>query len=119
MDRLHAIADAAEKRNPVPRAEVKPAYLTASDVQALQRLSESDLQNIDNYIFSYVSTSWRKNTYIVGLTFCELSDQYPDLSDVCYSIRLKYHAAKYAFEVKGEIDLIRYCELKYDGPGIR
>jgi hypothetical protein len=94
-----------------PAADNPP--LTAAQQQAVDRLTEADLQAIDAAILANVVDNWRKVARIVGTTMNAYADKklYPDLVDVFYAQRIKLMVEKGLLLSTGDLNRMGYSEV--------
>jgi hypothetical protein len=98
--------DDADPDGPLwPEAEAKARLLTAAD-----------LQRIDDCLLSHASDRWQKVARIIGLAMRDLDRQLPYLPDGSYTLRIKHLVASGAIEAVGDLNRIRYSEVRLTGP---
>lgn len=88
-----------------PEAEARASQLTAAD-----------LQRIDECLLSHMSHRWQKVARIIGLTMTVLYCDFPGLPDVFYGLRIKHLAESGAIEAAGNLNRMRYSEVRLPGP---
>ena len=95
-----------------PAADNPP--LSAAQQEAVNRLTEDDLQAIDAAILANVIDNWRKVARIVGTTMNAYADQklYPGLGDLFYAQRIKLMAATGLIESTGNLNRMGYSEVR-------
>jgi hypothetical protein len=88
--------------------------LSAAQQEAVNRLTEDDLQAIDAAILANVIDNWRKVARIVGTTMNAYADQklYPGLGDLFYAQRIKLMAATGLIESTGNLNRMGYSEVR-------
>ena len=75
-------------------------------------LTANELKRIDECLLSHVPQEWRKVAYVIGRTMMDLGDEFPDLPDVFYATRIKHLAKLGAIEAAGNLDRMRYSEIR-------
>ena len=80
-------------------------------------LTAAELERIDKHLLSEASHSWRKVARVVGRTMDALHDEFPGIPDVFYSHRIKHLVKSAALEAAGNLDRMRFCEVRLPDPG--
>jgi hypothetical protein len=75
-------------------------------------LKTADLERIDSCLMSHMSDQYRKMAFVIGQTMLELDGEYPALPDMFYASRIKHLAATGVIEAVGNLDRIRFRELR-------
>ena len=75
-------------------------------------LTAADLKRIDECLLSNTSHQWRKGARVIGQTMLVLGPEFPGLPDVFYSTRIKHLAKTGAIEAAGNLDRMRYSEIR-------
>jgi Protein of unknown function len=88
-----------------PEKEAQPSLPTAAD-----------LKRIDECLLSHASHQWRKVAYVIGRTILALDREFPHMPDGFYSTRIKHLAESGAIETAGNLDRMRYSEIRLPGP---
>lgn len=78
-------------------------------------LTAADLQRIDECLLSHTSQEWQKVARIIGSTMAVLGRQFPDVPDVFYAQRIKHLAESGAIEAVGDLNRMRYREVRIAG----
>jgi hypothetical protein len=86
--------------------------LTPAENSAVVKLSDADLQVIDDAILTNCAQKWLKVARVVTLTEDALKGRYPDLSYIFYSQRLIHLAAEGHLESQGNLEHIRFSEVR-------
>lgn len=87
--------------------------LDDADLQAsAAKLTEADRQAIDDCILSHLTHRYQKTAKIVALTMMELGDRFPDLS---YLARVKHLASSGVIESVGNLNRMRFSEVRLPG----
>jgi hypothetical protein len=81
----------------------------ADVLAAAAKLTEADRRVIDDCILSHLTHRYQKTAKIVALTMMELGDRFPDLS---YLARIKYLAASGVIESVGNLNRMRFSEVR-------
>lgn len=67
---------------------------------------------IDAALLSHARTQNRKVAMLVGLTMGDKALCVPGLPDVFYALRVKTLAARGLLIAEGDLDYMRYCEVR-------
>ena len=87
--------------------------LTPEQVAVVERLSRDDIAKIDEGLISNCCDRWRKVAMVVGTTMTGGSThRYEDVPDVFYSQRVKALVEKGLLESQGNLDFMRYSEVR-------
>ena len=86
--------------------------LTAEEAERARSLTAAQLQRIDECLLSHTPERWRKVAYVIGRTMTDSYREFPGLPDVFYSTRIKHLAARGLIEAAGNLDRMRYSEIR-------
>lgn len=86
--------------------------LTPEEEARARSLTAENLERIDEVLLSNISHQFRKVAYVIGRTMTVLQREFPDLPDVFYSSRVKHLAKSGAIEAAGNLDRMRYSEIR-------
>jgi hypothetical protein len=75
-------------------------------------LTAPDLKRIDECLLSKTSHQWSKVARVIGQTMLVLDREFPGLPDVFYSTRIKHLAETGAIEAAGNLNRMRYSEIR-------
>lgn len=75
-------------------------------------LTEADLRTIDECILSNITPQFRKTAKVVALTLRALGDRFPELTDATYCDRIKHLAAAGLIEAAGNLNRMRFSEVR-------
>ena len=78
----------------------------------VEKLTESQLAEIDYALLQNVSGRWQKMAKIVGVTMSGLENRVPGIPDIFYAERLREFIRLGEIEAEGHIKSMRYCELR-------
>ena len=78
----------------------------------MDELAESDLEKIDLALLNHATNNWRKVAMIVGLTMTDLSDGFPDVSDLFYGGRVSLLVEQGKLISQGDLSQMRYSEVR-------
>ena len=78
----------------------------------VEKLTESQLAEIDRALLQNVSSRWQKLAKIVGVTMSALENRVPGIPDIFYAERLREFIRSGEIEAEGHIQSMRYCELR-------
>lgn len=87
---------------------------TSEGTQALS-LTAADLQRIDECLLSNTSLEWQKVARVIGSTMAVLGPQFPNVPDVFYAERIRHLVEAGAMEAVGDLNRIRYSEVRLAG----
>ena len=76
------------------------------------RLTEAELRTIDECILSNITHRLQKTARVVVLTMRSLGEQSPELPPVFYSGRIKHLAAAGLIEAAGNLNRMRFSEVR-------
>lgn len=98
--------------------EFKPdGPLTHEQIAIVEKLTSADLQKIDEGLLSNCCDKWRKVARVVGTTM--MSDgpyRFENVPDVFYSQRVRLLVEKGLLESQGNLDFMRYSEIRLAKP---
>jgi hypothetical protein len=86
--------------------------LIEEQLKLVSRLSETEINEIDQALLSYASSKWQKVAKIVGLTMMKLPNRIQGIPDVYYAERVKLLVEKGALEAEGNLNYMRYSEVR-------
>lgn len=86
--------------------------LTPEEEAQARLLTAADLKRIDECLLSNTSHQWRKVARVIGQTMLALSHEFPGMPDVFYAVRIKHLAESGAIETAGNLDRMRYSEIR-------
>ena len=92
--------------------------LSAEQLRTVESLSGEQITEIDNALLANCIKRWRKVAAVVGFTMTDqLMDAFPGVPDVFYVGRVRRLVEKGALEVSGDLNYMRYSEvrLRQDG----
>ena len=78
-------------------------------------LTAADLQRIDDCLLLHTSREWQKVARAIGYTMAVLGREFPNVPDVFYAQRIKHLAETGAIEAVGDLNRIRYSEIRIGG----
>lgn len=91
---------------------VPDAQLHASELDAVARLTASDIGLIDRTLVANASPAWKKATRIVGSTLVDLNPQFTGVSLGFYAQRIAALVQRGDLEAQGDVAFLRLCELR-------
>jgi hypothetical protein len=86
--------------------------LSAAEKSAVGKLTEADLEKIDDTILSFANPNWRKVALVIIKTEDALTNRYPDLSYIFYAQRLIHLARQGMLESQGNLLFMRFSEVR-------
>jgi hypothetical protein len=95
----------------MPEITIDPS-LTDEQSELVSKLSEAELSIIDDALLSNISSQWRKVARVVGTTMSEQENRITGIPDVFYAQRVSYLAQKGLIESQGNLQAMRYSEVK-------
>jgi hypothetical protein len=90
--------------------------LTPEEEAQVRLLTAAHLQRIDECLLSQTSHQWHKVARVIGQTMLILGREFPGLPDVFYSLRLKHLVQSGAIEAAGNLNRMRFSEVRLAGP---
>jgi hypothetical protein len=93
--------------------------LSPEEAAQARLLTAADLKRIDECLLSKTSHQWGKVARVIGQTMLVLDREFPGLPDVFYSTRIKHLAKSGAIETAGNLDRIRYSEIRLPDQKLR
>ena len=86
--------------------------LTEAQRSLVNKLTESQLAEIDRALLDNVSSRYQKMAKIVGVTMSGLENRVPGIPDIFYAERLREFIRSGEIEAEGHTLSMRYCELR-------
>ena len=84
-----------------------------AEQEAMARaLTEAQLKRIDEALLAQTTHQWSKVARVIGYAMRDLRSEFPDLPDVFYAIRVKHLAATGKIEAAGNLDRMRFSEVR-------
>jgi hypothetical protein len=80
-------------------------------------LKTADLARIDSCLMSFIPDRYSKVAFVIGQAMLKLKDEYPGLPDKFYASRIKHLAAIGVIEAVGNLDRIRFSEVRLTEDG--
>jgi hypothetical protein len=93
----------------VPEPNPPPSPAEAS---AIAMLSPTDVEFIDSTILSCALPRWQKVAMVVIRTEEKLEVRFPQLSYIFYAMRIQDLAARGRLESQGDLDYMRFSEVR-------
>lgn len=90
--------------------------LTAEQQAQVDRLTTIKLAEIDEALLRAANTIWQKQALIIGQVMTATHCKQLELPDVFYSTRLKLLVEQEKLTAMGNLNHMRYSELKLAGP---
>lgn len=104
-----------ELKPPMDENEIPDPPLAEEQATLTSKLSEIEIKRIDNALLSNACQYWRKVARVVGTTMTELPDRIVGIPDVFYSQRVRHLVAEGKLESQGNLDYMRYSEVRLPG----
>ena len=86
--------------------------LSADHIELISTLSEKEIKNIDQVIYSHTSSSWKKMARVAGSAVLELKDNYKGVPDLYFAQRIRRMVNEGALEYQGNLESMRYSEVR-------
>jgi Protein of unknown function len=86
--------------------------LTAEERAKVDSLGTEQVQAIDDALMSHVSESWRKMARVVASAMLDVSGIIPSVPDGYFAERLRKLVRTGAVESRGDLETVRYCEVR-------
>ncbi len=80
--------------------------------EAIARLGEEDLLQIDRAILSSLSPGWKKAGFITAGVMIAAPDEHEDIPEAFYALRIRALAEASRIEVKGDLDDLKTSEIR-------
>src|SRR5690606_25870800 len=84
--------------------------------EAIERLRESDLVKIDQLILASLDRSWKKAGFVTAGVLIAAPDEYEEIPEAFYALRIRVLAEASRIEVKGDLDVLKACEIRLASP---
>jgi len=97
---------------PFPEVPIPNPPITAEEQAAVDLLTEQDLATIDACILRHCSERFLKVARIAIRTEEELTERFPKLSHVFYTLRLQYLVDSRYLDAAGNLSLMRFSEVR-------
>jgi len=91
---------------------IADTQLHPPELDAISRLSESDIAVIDRTLAANSTNTWLKATRVLGYTLVELRSKFPGISLGFYAQRITALVHSGELEAQGDIEFLRLCELR-------
>ena len=86
--------------------------LTKEQRKLADSLSKEDLEDIDNMLISQASSQWRKVARIIGFSMMDFGDKYTKLPDTFFLERVKRLVEEQKLESQGNLNKMRFSEVR-------
>ena len=94
------------------QAALESVELGQDAQEAIARLQERDLAQIDQSILSALGSGWKKAGFVTAGVMIAAPDEYEDLPEAFYALRIRALAQAGRIEVKGDLDTLKTCEIR-------
>ena len=101
---------------PDSREPKQDRSMTPDEEARAHSLKPAELQRIDTVLLSHTTDRRKKVAMVVVETMRELSGEFPNLPDVFYAQRIKSLAKSGMIESAGNLDRMRFSEIRLAGP---
>ncbi|MBD9370032.1 DUF3658 domain-containing protein [Xanthomonas sp. XNM01] len=79
---------------------------------AIARLQDSDLEQIDQAILSALGRDWKKAGFITAGVMIAAPDEHEELPEAFYALRIRALAQAGRIEVNGDLDALKTCDIR-------
>ena len=80
--------------------------------QAIARLQAQDLETIDQSILNALSRSWKQAGLVAAGVMIGAPDEYEELPETFYILRIRALAESARIQVKGDLDTLKTSEIR-------
>lgn len=80
--------------------------------EAIERLQAQDLVKIDQSILSSLSRTWKNAGFVTAGVLIAAPDEYEDIPESFYALRIGVLADESRIEVKGSLEELKTCEIR-------
>ena len=91
----------------------------ASEQARYSALTQQQRDLIDALLLGHSSETWQKMARIVATAMLEVPGDLVGISDACFAQRLRHFVATGQLEARGNLSVMRYCELRLGSPSAR
>jgi len=86
--------------------------LTSEDEAEIAKLSELQVEMIDNALLSNISDRWRKVAMVVALTMSSMPETFDDIPDLYYAERVRKFVSDGVLKSQGNLASMRFAEVR-------
>ena len=86
--------------------------LSEKQTKAVQKLTPTQVEHIDGVLLNNTDDNWRKIARVVGSSMLELQNQYQGIPDIYFAQRVRKMVLGGTLESQGNIDRMRYSEVR-------
>ena len=102
-----------ERANPsAEEIPVPDGPMTPEQQSRVSKLTVSEIQVIDDALIRNADVQWRKVARVAGSAMGDVQDRIPDVIDLYYVQRLRMLVKKGFLEEQGNLDFMRYSEVR-------
>ena len=94
------------------QAALESVELGQDAQEAIVRLQERDLAQIDQSILSALGSGWKKAGFVTAGVMIAAPDEHEDLPEAFYALRVRTLAQAGRIEAKGSLDDLKACEIR-------
>ncbi|TDB29127.1 hypothetical protein ATCM_16585 [Stenotrophomonas sp. ATCM1_4] len=80
--------------------------------EAIERLQAQDLVKIDQSILSSLGSTWKNAGFVAAGVLIAAPDEYEDIPESFYVLRIGSLASESRIEVKGSLEALKTCEIR-------
>ncbi len=80
--------------------------------EAIERLHAQDLVKIDQSILSSLGHAWKNAGFVTAGVLIAAPDEYEDIPESFYALRIGSLADESRIEMKGSLDNLKTCEIR-------
>lgn len=87
--------------------------LSPDQLAIVDKLTNEQIEDIDNSLLENCPIRWRKVAAVVGITMTrQMMDDYPGVPDIFYAQRVRALVERGILESSGNLDYMRYSEIR-------
>ena len=94
------------------QAALESVELGQDAQEAIARLQERDLAQIDQSILSALGSGWKKAGFVTAGVMIAAPDEYEDLPEMFYASRIRVLAEASRIETKGDARALKTFEIR-------
>ena len=91
--------------------------LEQAERDAIARLDDGDLEQIDRAILSALGNTWQKAGFIASGVMIAAPDEYEELPEVFYAVRIRALVQAACIEGKGDPQVLKTFEIRLPQKG--
>lgn len=80
--------------------------------EVIERLQEQDVAKIDQLILSSLDRTWKKAGFVTAGVLIAAPDEYEEISEAFYALRIRALAEASRIEVQGDLEELKTCQIR-------